>query len=97
MAAPLAARAAPCQLVTSGNSLRRRAASGYARGRPPVGYCPCGLALATSNRPLAGGLGYSRSPLCRRPWPQSTVPLQVARLWPVAPAQGVAMVDHPCR
>ncbi|RWW69758.1 hypothetical protein BHE74_00022610, partial [Ensete ventricosum] len=47
--------------------------------------------------PIAGGLRHSRLPLCRGPWPQSAAPLQVGRLWPTAPAGGLAMASHPCR
>ncbi|RRT43460.1 hypothetical protein B296_00037722 [Ensete ventricosum] len=52
----------------------------------PVGCCPYGLALAASSHRLAGGLGHSRSPLCRGPWPQ-----------PAAPVGGLVVASHPCR
>ncbi|RRT64304.1 hypothetical protein B296_00030240 [Ensete ventricosum] len=59
------------------------------------GCCPYGLALAASNRPLTRGLGRSLSPLYKGPWPQSVTPLQVARPWLTALADGLAIVGCP--
>ncbi|RRT32477.1 hypothetical protein B296_00058213 [Ensete ventricosum] len=48
-----------------------------------MGDNPCGLALATSSRPLSGVLCYSQ------------LHLQPARPWVATPTRVLAMVDHP--
>ncbi|RWW05541.1 hypothetical protein GW17_00031181 [Ensete ventricosum] len=56
---------------------------GCLRAAASTGGSPYGLALAASNRPLVGDLGYSR------------LPLQPAWPWVAAPARGLAMAGHP--
>ncbi|RWV88918.1 hypothetical protein GW17_00048961, partial [Ensete ventricosum] len=98
-AATLARRQPPCQGAATpaagaaapvgGKPLwaghwRRPLVSCRLRATASMGDSPYGLALAASNRPLAGGLGHSRLPL-QSAWP-----------W-VAPTTGLAMASHPCR
>ncbi|RWW49094.1 hypothetical protein BHE74_00044783 [Ensete ventricosum] len=61
----------------------------YTAGRRSCEHC------AVGDRPC-GHQAIGDCP-CRGPWPQPTTPLQVAKLWPVSSARGLAVANHHCR